>query len=204
MESNTPQPNSIQRFLSSELLLAALITVMTIVTAITAYQGSLAEGESLNQFFVAQSELTDASLLYLEQGQEIFYDHNVYDQYQIALLNGEEAIADYYLDQLSEPGTAAVERANGKYPFTPDYEAELFAEAAVTVEDMEDAYELAMEFNVKGDRLGLVTTILAVGLAFSAWGALAPEESRQRMLFALLSLVALGLAIIEYVRILAA
>jgi hypothetical protein len=183
-------------------LLALLITLMTILTAVAAYQAALAGGDSLKYFFIAQSELTDASVYYVEQGQEIFYDHTVYDQYQVALLAGDGARADYYLEQLSDAGWAAFER-NPDAPFDAVYESALFDQANATVADAEEAYELAIEFNLKGDRLGLVTTILAIGLAFAGWGSLAKSESRQRMLFALLSMAALGLAAVEYGRILA-
>lgn len=200
-ETAEHQPGSMRKILSNELLLATLITVMTIFTAVAAYQASLAGGDSLKYFFIAQSELTDASLLYVEQGQEIFYDQSVYDQYQVALLNDDEEIADYYLNQLSAAGAAAVERS-AQDPFDLAYQNALFAEAIATVAEAEAAYDLAVTFNLKGDRLGLVTTVLAVGLAFAAWGSLAAAESRQRPLFTLLSLIALLMAIIEYLRIL--
>lgn len=195
-------PTRVQKILSSELLLTALITIMSIFTAVAAYQASLAGGDSLKHFFIAQSELTDASLLYLEQGQEIFYDQSVYDQYQVAILNGDEAAADYYLDQLSTAGREAVARS-AHDPFGPTYQTALFAEAIATVADAEAAYDSAVAFNLKGDRLGLVTTILAVGLAFAAWGSLAQAASRQRQLFTLISLGAFLLASIEYLRIVA-
>ena len=200
--AESPPLHGWQKFLANENVLAFLITVMTILTAVAAYQASLANGDSLKHFFIAQAEFTDATLFYIEQGQEIFYDHQVYDQYQIALLEEEQARATYYLAQLSDPGTAAFNR-NPQAPFDTQYYNTLYAQAKTTVQDGEEAYELAVEFNLKGDRLGLVTTILAVGMAFAAWGSLAKADSRQRILFTGLGLVALGLAIIEYGRILA-
>ena len=186
--------------MSGEPFLAGLITIMTIFTAVSAYQASLMEGDSLKQFFIAQSDLTDSSSFYVEQGQELFYDQSVYDQYQIALLRGEEDVADYYYDQLSQAGVEAVERSPDA-PFDEQYQAELFSEAEGALSDFQVAYDAAIAFNVKGDRLGLVTTILAVGLAFAAWAALAPEDSRIRIFFALLGIFAFVLAIVEYVRI---
>jgi hypothetical protein len=201
--TTTPsQSGAIHAFLTNDILLAALITIMTIFTAVAAYQASLASGDSLKYFFIAQSELTDASLLYVEQGQELFYDLNAYDQYQMALLNEDEETADYYLGQLTTAGAAAVERAPDD-PFDAEYEQAMYTEAVATVEAADEAYDLAVVFNVKGDRLGLTTTILAVGLAFAAWASLAAAESRQRWLFALLGLVSLVIAAVEYVRIMA-
>ncbi len=198
--SETEKQQGVKGFLSSELFLAALITIMTIFTAVTAYQASLMEGDSLKQFFIAQSDLTDSNSFYVEQGQELFYDQSVYDQYQIALLRGEEDVAEYYYEQLSQAGAEAVERSPDA-PFDEQYQAELFSEAEGALTDFEASYDAAIAFNVKGDRLGLVTTILAVGLAFAAWAALAPEDSRIRIFFAVLGIFAFILAIVEYVRI---
>lgn len=203
LETTPRQPGAIQAFLTSETLLAALITIMAVFTAVASYQASLASGDSLKNFFIAQSELTDASLLYVEQGQSIFYDQAAYDQYQLALLNEDEEAAEYHLGQITEAGTAAIERAPDDPFENVEYQNAMYADAIATVEAADDAYDEAIVFNVIGDRLGLVTTILAVGLAFAAWGSLAPAESRQRMIFAALGLVGLVLGGIEYIRIMA-
>jgi hypothetical protein len=203
LKTTDRQPGVFQAILTNEMFLAALVTVMTIFTAVAAYQGSLASGDSLKNFFIAQSALTDASLLYVEGGQAIFYDQSAYDQAQLSLHNEDLDAAAYFLDQLSEPGAAAVSRIPDDYPFDAEYEKAMYAEAIATVEDADDAYDQAIIFNVIGDRLGLVTTVLAVGLAFAAWAALAPADSRQRQLFALLGLISLIAGAIEYFRIMA-
>ena len=199
-ETPAGQQSGIKKILSSETFLAALITIMTVLTAVTAYQASLAGGESLTNFFISQGYLTDSSLFYVEQGQELFYDHTAYNEYQLALRRDDQETADYYLDQLSTWGYEAFERSPDD-PFNDAYYNALFAEAQATLDAADESYDLAVEFNVKGDRLGLVTTILAVGLAFVAWASLAPAESRQRALFSLFGFLALVLAIIEYGRI---
>lgn len=193
--------NNVQRFLASENLLAGLITVMTIFTAVVAYQVNLANGDSLKNFFIAQATLNDATLYFIEQGQELFYDHNVYDQYQIALLEQNNARATHYAGQLSTLGQEALARNPNEYPFDTLYEEAIYSQAWESVAEATEVYQLAVDFNLKGDNLGLVATILAVGLAFAAWGSLAKEASRQRMFFAGLSMVALLIATIEYLRI---
>ena len=196
-------PHLIQKVLENESFLMTMITTMTILTAVAAFQSALAGGESLKYFFMAQSKLTNASSLYVERGQELFYDQSVYDQYQIALLGGDEAAASYFYNQLSDAGVAAVDRSvDAAYPFDEAYEEVLFAMAKAESVEADVAFDLAGKFNQKGDRLGLVTTILAVGLAFAAWASLAVAGSRTRFFFSLFGLLSLLLAAGEYVRIL--
>ena len=198
--SNNPaapeeQPVSGLQKLVSENVLAGLITIMTILTAFTVYQASLAGGESLKSFFYAQGYLTDANSLYIEGGQEIFYDLSVYDQHVIAFRNGDDELADYFLDQLSEAGLAGLERDIDN-PFDEEYFNTVYAEPNALIQEADDAFTLAEYHNSYGDSLTLVATILSVGLAFAAWGSLAAAHSRQRVLFAVFGTVAMLVAVL--------
>jgi hypothetical protein len=201
--TNEPQMRGIRAFLSSDTLLAALVTLMTIFTAVTVYQASLAGGDSLTNFFNAQAYVTDASLAYLESGQDLFYDHSVYDQYQLALMRNDEETAKCFLAKFSVPALAGLERAPDD-PFDKEYENAQYAAAKGLVQTADEYYDLAVKLNKKGDNLTLVTTILAIGLAFAAWGSLAERGSRQRIMFAFFGIIALGLSVFEYLRIMAA
>jgi len=70
-------------FLSNELLLGLLITVLSIFTAISSYQGALADGNQNDAEIKSMQELNDGNAVYLTENQNISQDYNYYDNWYI-------------------------------------------------------------------------------------------------------------------------
>ncbi len=63
------------------------------------------------------------------------------------------------------------------------------------------AFEKAGDWNERGDQLQLVMMIMALGLAFAAWASLLKEESKMRLLFAVLAVATLIVGVITYLGV---
>ena len=75
----------------------------------------------------------------------------------------------------------------------------MYADATGLWEESDANFELASQFDEKGDQLQLVMMIMALGLAFAAWASLLGSESNMRLLFALFGLIMFVVGIITYI-----
>ncbi len=64
-----------------ELMIAALIALLSILTAATAYYSHMEDSSSTHNYFTSQSIIVEANSLYLEANQAIIYDFNSDDSY---------------------------------------------------------------------------------------------------------------------------
>tara|TARA_B100001250_G_scaffold364231_1_gene344106 strand:+ start:121 stop:348 length:228 start_codon:yes stop_codon:yes gene_type:complete len=62
-----------------EIFIAAMIALLSILTASTAYYSHMEDSSSTHNYFSSQSIIVEASSLYLEANQGIIYDMNSYD-----------------------------------------------------------------------------------------------------------------------------
>lgn len=185
------------RLLGSEIVLGTLIAVLSVFTAVASYQGALADGGQNENEILGMKNLNDGNAEYLRANQDIVYDYTMFDGWYTA--ESEEKAA-YYEANYSEQLQNSI-AANPDDPFSDAYYEAMRAEAYGYWEASDTAFEKAGAWNERGDKLQLVMMIMALGLAFAAWASLLKDESRMRLLFAVLALATLILGIIFYLGV---
>ena len=172
------------RFLTSEAFLGSLVAILSILTAVAAYQGALVDAQAGDFELKSLRALTESNTEYIFANQDIIYDYRLYDNY---FLTEETDNEQYYLDNFSQALTDSLEREDG--PFDEPYYDTQFADANELYAEALDLFEKVDSTGSRADRLQLIVLVFALGLSFSAWASLADEESRMRLAFALLSIV---------------
>lgn len=185
------------QFLGSELILGSLIAILSVLTALAGYQGSMADSEQTTSNVQGQQKLTDANAEYLTANQLIVYDYTLYDGYFTAQPGAEQE--EYYLSSFSD--TLQADMAAGVDLFSDSYYESMYAEANAMFEEADALFAKAQEWNKRGDALQLVMLIMALGLAFAAWASLLKEESKMRILFAFFSIAMLVYGLITYLAV---
>ena len=188
------------RFLGNEILLGTLIAVLSVMTALSSYQGAMADSEQNKYEILGMRNLNDGNVLYLESNQIWIQDDGNYDNWHINQFDNPEAAA-YYEGNFTEALFAAMER-NGadEYPIDNQYVDELYADANSYFDESESNFDLGAQYDERGDFLQLVVMIMALGLAFAAWASLMKEESNMRLVFAFFSILTLIMGIIAYIK----
>lgn len=181
---NTEQTMSKNIFLKlgSELVLGLLVALLSVLTALSAYQSSLADSKEADLNVEGQKLLTDSNSLYLETNQFVIYDYTMYDGWYVNEGKDDEA-AQYYYENFSESLTASMERESG--PFDDQYYQEMYVEAETAYDEAMTRFEEAQEAGDTADQLQLAVLIFAVGLALSAYASMLAETSKLRVLFAI-------------------
>jgi hypothetical protein len=183
-------------FLGNEILLGMLITVLSIFTAISSYQGALADGNQNDAEIKGMQALNDGNAEYLTENQNISQDYNYYDNWYINQDTNLEA-AEYYQFNFSQPLQDAIAR-DPNAVWDDQYYTEMAATSTEYFSDSEANFLLAADWNARGDWLQLVLTIMAIGLAFAGWASINKEESNLRAFFSLLSVIALVIGLIYF------
>lgn len=174
-------PDEQSRSSSSQNILALLITVLSVLMGFAAYRSAAIGSTSTDNYFLAQTHLTDANLLYAEQGQEILYDRMAHDQYVLAVEREDEEAAEHYKEQLSEAALAGLSKPDG--PFDEDYEKVVYQKARAEVSQEEELFDKAAHDSDRAVAFQLTGLIMSLGTSLAAWASLADEKSRLRTLF---------------------
>lgn len=185
------------RVLASELILGTLVAVLSILTAVSGYQGSMADGDQTKYTVQGQQMLTDANAEYLTANQMIVYDYSLYDGYYV---NDDEEKSEYYRSSFSEELTASID-ANEEDPFSDAYYEAMYAEPNGMFEEADSLFAMSEAFDERGDALQLVMLISALGLAFAAWASLLKEDSPIRLVFGIASIAMLIYSIILFLAV---
>jgi len=183
-------------FLGNEVVLGTLIALLSVFTALASYQGAMADSEQNKYEILGMQQLNDGNAEYLRANQDITQDYNYFDNWY---LNVDERpdIGEYYQTNFSEALQVAIER-DAEAVWDDQYYDEMYADATGLWEESDTNFELASQFDEKGDQLQLVMMIMALGLAFAAWASLLGAESNMRLLFALFGLIMFAVGIITY------
>ncbi len=171
-------------FLSSDLVLGLLVALLSILTAMAAYQSTIADAESGDLNVNGQKLLTDSNSYYLEANQFVIYDYTMYDGW-ILNQDVDDFAAQYFFDSFSEALSASLDRAEG--PWDDPYYDEMYQEAEETYADAIVLFEDAKTIGDKADLFQLIGLIFAVGLALAAYGSLLDRENNLRILFSAIS-----------------
>lgn len=185
-----------KKFFSSDIFLGTMIAVLSVFTAFVSYQGSMSDSDQNKYEILGMQQLNDGNAEYLRANQDITQDYNYFDNWY---LNVDERpdIAQYYQDNFSEALTSAID-SQPDVVWTDDYYNSMYADATALWDESSANFELASQFDERGDQLQMVLLITALGLAFVAWASLLGAESNMRFFFALFGTIALVASLIVY------
>lgn len=184
-------------FISSEIILGALVAILSVLAAVSGYQGSMADSEQTKYNVQGQQMLTDANAEYLSANQLIVYDYSMYDGWYTAETDEK---AEYYESSYSEELQASI-AANPDDPFSEAYYTAMQAGPQEMFDESDQLFGLAEAFNSRGDALQLVLLISTMGLAFAAWASLLKEHSLVRLIFAVFSIALFIYSIVLYIQV---
>ncbi len=187
------------RFLGHEILLGTLIALLTVFTAVSSYQGALADGQQNDFEILGMKNLNDGNAEYLRSNQDITQDYNYFDNWYLNVDERPE-VAEYYQSSFSQALLDAMQRDPDTVWDDQYYEA-VYTDANAYFDDSDANFEKAGEWNERGDRLQLVLMIMALGLAFAAWASLLKEESNMRLLFSAFAIITLVAGAITYLGV---
>lgn len=185
------------KLLSSEFVLGTLVAVLSILAAVSGYQGSEADGDQTKRNVQGQQMLTNANAEYLSANQNIGYDYTMYDGWFTA---DDDVKLEYYKDNFSQELQNSV-AANPDDPFSDAYYTAMRAEPQGMFDEADKLFKLAEGFDERSGALQLILLISALGLAFAAWASLLKDESLVRLVFAILSIAMLVYSAVLYVRV---
>jgi hypothetical protein len=177
-----------------EIFIAAMIALLSILTAGTAYYSHMEDSSSTHNYFSSQSIIVEASSLYLEANQAIIYDMNSYDSYIIAFNEGNDTVAEYYFSGLSQPAIDSVDRSTG--PFDDQYFEEMYSFASMREAEGQQLAETAAKQNTAADEFQLAVLFSAVGLSLTGWASVISSR-KLKLTFLSCSIVALLLCIVQ-------
>ena len=188
---------SVFRKLGNELVLGALIAILSVFTAFASYQGAMSDSKQ-NEFEISgMKNLNDGNASYLEANQFIVYDYSMYDGWYTT---DDEAKAEYYEENYSEQLIADLE-ANPDNPFSEAYYDAMYAEAYEYWDESDTQFETAGQWDERGDQLQLVMLLMALGLTFAAWASLLKDESNLRPMFSLFAIIMLVVGLVTYLAV---
>ena len=185
------------RVLGNEIVLGTLIAILSVFTAVTSYQGSIADSKQNESEVKAMQSLNDGNAEYLTANQFIVYDYTMYDGWYTADTADKE---EYYQASYSEELQNAL-AADPENPFSEVYYEAMYSSANEFWTVSDEAFEKAGQWDNRGDGLQLVMLLMALGLAFAAWASLLKEESNMRSLFAVLAVVTMVVGLWFYIAV---
>lgn len=184
-------------FLGNEVFLGTMIALLSVFTAVSSYQGAMADSEQNKYEILGMQNLNDGNAEYLRANQDITQDYNYFDNWYLNVDERPE-IADYYQGSFSEQLAAAVER-DPETVWDEQYYDDMYAEAIAYWDESDANFKLGGQWDERGDQLQLVMLIMALGLAFSAWASLLHAESNMRLFFSFFGLLTLIAGVLIYV-----
>lgn len=179
--------------LRSEFLLGTLVALLSVLTALAAYLGGLADSAAGDANVEGQKVLSLANTDYLEASNEVVQDYAMYDAYYLNQTK-EPALSRYYREFFSKQLEESLEREDGLWDDI--YYSAMFEKAEASRAQAIAEFEKAQRAGNLANQYQMVGLMFAVALALSAWASIIRTESGLRPLFAIIALVILiyGLA----------
>ena len=181
-----------------EWTIAALIAILSILTASNAYYSNIEDSNSNHNYFTSQSIIVEANSLYLEANQAIIYDLNAYDSYYLADLEGNDTRAEFYFSGLSDSAVASFNRSSG--PFDDQYYDEMYSFASEREGEGIALAEKAEAENKASDEFQLAVLFSAVGLSLTGWASVI-SSTKLKFTFMGSSVVALGISVLQSLNV---
>jgi hypothetical protein len=185
------------RVFGDEIVLGSMIAILSVFTAFASWQGSIADSKQNEHEILGMQNLNDGNAEYLSANQFIVYDYTMYDGWYVT---DDEDKAAYYESSYSDELLASIE-ANPDDPFNDAYYDAMYASSYELWDESDANFELAGQYDNRGDGLQLVMLFMALGLAFAAWASLLKEESNLRPLFALAAIIVFVLGLMQYLAV---
>ncbi|GAB4498916.1 MAG: hypothetical protein OHK003_12850 [Anaerolineales bacterium] len=186
-----------KKFFGNEIFLGTMIAILSVFTAYASYLGAMSDSEQNKYEILGMQQLNDGNAEYLRANQDITQDYNYFDNWYLNIDERPE-IAEYYQSNFSEALTAAIE-SDPNVVWTDAYYDEMYLDATQLWDESDINFDLASQWDERGDQLQLVMLIMALGLAFAAWASLLGAESNMRTLFSLFGTIALIAGIITFI-----
>jgi hypothetical protein len=127
------------RLIASELILGTVVVAMTILTAVSGYDGAMADSKQNEYEVLAQKELTNVTAEYLTANQMIVYDYQLFDG---AYTAETEDKAQYYRDSYSDALITSI-LTDPNAPFSDAYYDVIYADAQVMFATADENFEIA-------------------------------------------------------------
>ena len=181
-----------------EWTIAALIAILSILTASNAYYSDVEDSNSNQNYFTSQSIIVEANSLYLEANQAIIYDLNAYDSYYLADLEGNDTRAEFYFSGLSDSAVASFNRSSG--PFDDQYYDEMYSFASEREGEGIALAEKAEAENKASDEFQLAVLFSAVGLSLTGWASVI-SSTKLKFTFMGSSVAALGISVLQSLNV---
>jgi hypothetical protein len=185
------------RIFGKDIILGSLIAILSVMTALASWQGSIADSNQNKNETLGMQNLNDGNAEYLSANQFMVYDYTLYDSWYTT---EDETKAAYFEESYSDELVASIE-ANPDDPFNDEYYNAMYAPAYDLWDESDANFEMASQYDDLGDALQLVMLFMAVALAFAAWASLLKEESNMRPLFAIASIVVFVIGLIKYLTL---
>lgn len=185
-----------KKFFGNEIFLGAMIAILSVLTAGVSYLGSMSDSEQNKYEILGMQQLNDGNAEYLRANQDITQDYNYFDNWYLNVDERPE-IAEYYEFNFSEALASSFE-SDPDVVWTDEYYDSMYADAIALWDESDINFDLASQYDERGDQLQLVMLIVALGLAFTAWASLMGAESNMRVLFSLFGVISLIAGIAVY------
>lgn len=178
------------------LFLGILVTIYGIVATLVSYQSSQLNDEARNMTFAGIMDLTKGNDAYAAADNSVNADFDAITQVLLLLENGgSDNELQIWEDTLTQEALDALDRSGNLdetyYENTYTYANQLYANAEL-------AYQTAQEYLDVASSYDLVTLLLALGLAFTAWASLLENLKLVRNIFAVMSVFLLGVSLVLY------
>ncbi|MBI5300858.1 MAG: hypothetical protein HY868_01880 [Chloroflexi bacterium] len=193
--SESSKPHGLVAILVSEFVMGTLITLLSVMTAWSAYQGTLAGSAQADANVEGQKVLSLSNTEFLRTNQHILQDYAMYDGYFTHQKSNAD-LTEYYQDNFSDELKASVKRPEG--PFDDKYYDEMNKEADELYSKAVAKFEEGQQAGERADRYQFVVLIFAVGLAMVAWSSVVRGTSSLRSMFVLISLAALIFGLVNF------
>jgi hypothetical protein len=184
-------------FLGNEIFLGTMIALLSIFTAVSSYQGAMADSDQNKFEILGMQKLNDGNAEYLTSNQEITQDYSYYDTWYINQETNPE-IAEYFKAEFSDELNTAIERSGSENPFDEAYYASKYQIPSDLFDESDASFETGSKWDERGDQLQLVMLVMTLGLVFAAWGSLLKEESTMRLVFSFLGLLTFVAGLVIY------
>jgi hypothetical protein len=187
----------VSRVLQSQLVLGALVALLTVANAYVTYRSAKTSLASSTLDFYAAKEMHHATIAHLDGNARYMIDLTAFSAHRL-LEDRDPELAENSLQRASEELLVSMERPGG--PFDEAYNQARYGEARAAMETAQELYDQADQASLRSERYSLASTILAVGLGATAWAGLLRERNALRLVFSLAAVVSLvsGLVMASY------
>jgi hypothetical protein len=188
-QATTNDGDATNPFFASELFLGSLVAVLTILTAIAAFQGSRLGIDAGRASGRSVRTLMESNAAFLSSSQQVSADLTLYGLSLNPELN--EAEEAFYQASFSPALIEAIERTDDvdAFPFDDGYDDYQYSLADELFDDVFALVDESGDKRAQSQRFQLATFIFAIGLAFSSWASLADDGTLLRRAFAIFAVL---------------